>query len=108
MIKAKKFQEEKWKDDPNMKTLAFSAGWLTQFMKQNGLSIRHWTTQAQKTPDQLIDKLGTYILKVRWLQKWMNNELKNIIAIDETAIWNNMISNTTIEKRGAHSVKLIN
>ena len=28
MIKAKKFQE-KQKDDPNMKTLAFSAGWLT-------------------------------------------------------------------------------
>ena len=44
MIKAKKFQKEKQKDDPNMKTLAFSAGLLTQFMKRNGLSIRRRTT----------------------------------------------------------------
>ena len=68
-IKAKKFQEEKQKDDPYFKTLVFSAGWLTQFMKRNGLSIRRQTTQAQKTPDQLIDKLSAYILKLRRLRK---------------------------------------
>lgn len=105
-IKAKKFQEEKQKDDPNIKTLVFSAGWLTQFMKRNGLSIRRRTTQTQKTPDQLIDKLSAYILKLRRLRKRMNYELKNIIAMDETAIWNDMISNTTVEKRGAHSVNM--
>ena len=64
-------------------------------MKRNGLSIRRRTTQAQKTPDQLINKLSAYILKVRRLRKRMNYELKNIIAMDETAIWNDMISNTT-------------
>ena len=105
-IKAKKFQEEKQKDDPNIKTLVFSAGWLTQVMKRNGLSIRRRTTQAQKTPDQLIDKLSAYILKLRRLRKQMNYELKNIIAMDETAIWNDMISNTTVEKSGAHSVNM--
>lgn len=34
----------------------------------------------------------------------MKYELKNIFAMDETAVWNDMISNTTVEKRGAHSV----
>ena len=29
----------------------------------------------------------------------MNYDLKNIIAMDETVIWNDMISNTTVEKR---------
>ena len=28
----------------------------------------------------------------------------NIIAIDETAVWNDMISNTIVEKGGAHSL----
>ena len=36
----------------------------------------------------------------------MNYDLSNIIAMDETAVWNDMISNTTVEKRGAHSVNL--
>ena len=36
----------------------------------------------------------------------MNYELKNIFAVNETAVWNDVISNTTVEKRGAHSVNL--
>ena len=36
----------------------------------------------------------------------MNYELKDILAMDETAVWNDMISNTTIEKRGEHTVNL--
>ena len=50
-------------------------------MIDNGVSIRRRTTQAQKTPDQLIDKLNAYILKVRRLQKRMDYVLKNIIVI---------------------------
>ena len=36
----------------------------------------------------------------------MNYALKDIHAMDETAVWNDMISNTTIEKRRAHTVSL--
>ena len=36
----------------------------------------------------------------------MNYDLKNIIAMDETAIWNDTISNTTVEKRGANTVSM--
>ena len=36
----------------------------------------------------------------------MNYDLSNIIAMDDTAVWNDMILNTTVEKRCAHSVNL--
>ena len=75
-------------------------------MNRNGLSVRRRTTEAQKSPDQLIDKLCAYILKIRRLRMKMNYKLRNIFAMDETAVWNDMISNTTVEKRGAHSVNL--
>ena len=32
--------------------------------------------------------------------------MEHIIAMDETAVWNDMIANTTVEKRGAHTVSL--
>ena len=106
MLKAAKFQEEKEKEDPNITKLTFSQGWLEKFMNRNGLSVRRRTTEAQKSPDQLIDKLCAYILKVRRLRNKMNYELGNIFAMDETAVWNDMISNKTVEKRGAQSVNL--
>ena len=108
MVKAAKFQEEEEKEDPNITKfiLIFSQGWLEKFMNRNALSVRRRTTEAQKSPDQLIDELCAYILKIRRLRMKMNYELKNIFAMDETAVWNDMISNTTGEKRGAHSVNL--
>ena len=68
-------------------------------MNRNGLSVRRRTTETQKSPDQLIDKLCAYILKIRRLRMKMNYELKNIFAMDETAMWNDMISNTALQWR---------
>ena len=96
MVKAAKFQKEKEKEDPNITKLTFSQGWLETFINKNGLSVRCRRTEAQKSPDQLIDKMCAYILKMKY-------ESKNIFAMDETAVWNDMTSNTTVEKRGAHS-----
>ncbi len=86
--------------------LSYSDGWVQKFMNRNGLSIRRRTTEAQKNPNQLVDKLCAFILKVRRLRRRMNYELRNIFAMDETAIWSDMVSNTTVEKRGAHSVNM--
>lgn len=102
MAKAAKFQEEKEKEDPNIAKLTFSQGWLEKFMNRNGLSMRRRTTESQKSPDQLIDRLCAYILKIRRLRMKMNYELNNIFAVDETAVWNDMVSNRTVEKRGVH------
>ena len=68
-------------------------------MNRNGLSVRRRTTEAQKSPDQLIDKLCAYILKIRRLRMKINYKLKNIFAMDETAVWNDMISNKALEWR---------
>ena len=75
-------------------------------MTRNGLSIRQRTTRAQKNSKELIDKLCAYVLKIKRLRKRMNYDFSNIIAMDEMAVWNGMISNTTVEKRGVHSVNL--
>ena len=99
MVKAAKFQEEKEKEDPNITKLTFSQGWLEKFTNRNGLSVRRRTTEARKSPDQLIDKLCAYILKIRRLRMKMNYELKNIFAMDETAVWNDMISNKALQWR---------
>ena len=105
-LKAREFQKQNNAIDSGRTELIFSNGWVQKFMTRNGLSIKRRTTQAQKTPKQLIDKLCAYVLKIRRLRKRMNYDLSNIIAMDETSVWNNMISNTTVEKRGAYSVNL--
>ena len=106
-LKATKLQEEMEIEDPTITTLKFSEGWLEKFMKRNGLTVRRCTSVAQKRPDQHIGKLCAYVLKVRKkVRKKMNYELKDILAMHETAVWNDMISNTTLEKRGAHTVNL--
>ena len=38
---------------------------LEKFMSRNGLSLRRRTTQAQKTPEQIIDEVISYVLYVR-------------------------------------------
>ena len=70
-------------------------------MSRNGLSVRRRTTQAQKTPEQIIDKVISYILYVRQLKQRIKYDLDCIIAMDETAVWHEMISNTTVTDKGA-------
>ena len=89
----------------NSKTISFSDGWVQKFMRRHGLSIRRRTTEAQKNRSQLIDKLRA-VVKVRKLCQRVNYDMEDIIAMDEPAVWNDMIANTTVEKRGAHTVSL--
>ena len=84
-LKAKKMHEEKTITDLNSKTIGFSDGWVQKFMRRHGLSIHRRTTEAQKNPSQLIDKLA-YVVKVRKLRQRVNYDMKDIIAMDETAV----------------------
>ena len=104
-LKAKKMQGEKTITDLNSKIISFGDGWVQKFIREHDLSIRRRTTEAQKNPSQLIDKLCAYVVKVRKLRQRVNYDMEDIIAIDETAVWNDMIANT-VEKRGAHTVSL--
>ena len=83
-----------------------SRGWLTRFMKRNGLSLRRRTSVAQQDPERLVAKLVAYIVQVRRMQKKRNYNPSNIIAMDETPVWCDMISETTIDKTGKKSITL--
>ena len=75
-------------------------------MSRNRLLFRRRTTQVQKTPEQIADKVISYILYVHQLKQWNNYDLDCIIAMDETAVWHEMISNTTVTDKGAKYVVL--
>ena len=81
-----------------------STGWLRNFMKRNGLSLCRKTSIAQKDPDKLIDKLVSFVLQVRRLSLRYEYQAADIIAIDETPVWIDMLSDTTIDATGTKSV----
>ena len=75
-------------------------------MKRNGLSLRRKTSVTQQDPERLAAKLVAYIVQVRRLQKKHNYNPSDIIAMDETPVWCDMISETTIDKTGKKSITL--
>ena len=83
-----------------------STGWLNRFMKRNNLSLRRKTSVAQKDPDLLVAKLVSYILRVRRLRTKHNYQLSDIIAFDETTIWADMVSETTVDVTGTKTISM--
>ncbi|KAK7130470.1 hypothetical protein R3I93_019960 [Phoxinus phoxinus] len=83
-----------------------SRGWLQKFLNRNGFALRRRTTMAQKDPDLLTEKLVSF---VDYVSKTVVSKIiseKDIIAMDETAVWFNMVSPSTIDVRGTKSVAL--
>ena len=83
-----------------------SRGWLCRFLKRNGLSLRRKTSVAQQDPERMVAKLVSYIIQVRQLQIKHNYAPCDIIAMDETPVWCDMISETTVDKSGIKTVTL--
>ena len=75
-------------------------------MRRNGFSLYRKTTAAQQDPEQLIDKLILYILHALRLSIIYKFPPSSIIAMDETSISNDLVSNTITHKQGAKSVCL--
>ena len=75
-------------------------------MARNGLSVRRRTTESKKDPDRLIDKLIAYILQVRRQRSRHSYSHSDIIAINETAVWQDMLSSATVDKAGESSIRL--
>ena len=75
-------------------------------MNRNGLSLRTGTTITQKDPDQLINKLVSYTVQVRRLQIKQNYLPSDIIAMDETPVWSDMVATTTVAPTGSRDVSL--
>ena len=71
------------------------------FMKHSGLSLRLKTAIIQKELGQVIDKV------VYTIQVFIPYEAANIIAMDGTAVWTDMLAETTINKTGWSEIFLI-
>ena len=101
MFKATKMFDEKNEDPATRDSFFTSRGWCENFMRRHGLSLRRKTTTAQKTPSFLLDRLVSYFMHVRRLQKQHSFALSDTLAMDETPLWNDVVSNTTVESTGA-------
>ena len=77
-----------------------SKGWCEKFMKR-----RH-TSVCQKDPEQVIAKLVTYVLRVRRLRLLHEYMLGDIYAMDETPVWSDMITSSTVEQVGKKTVTM--
>ena len=105
-VKAKSIFKSLNEDPAVRDSFLASKGWLYNFMNRNGLSYRRRTPTAQKVPSHMIDKLVLYIMHVHRLKLQFNFANDCIIAIDETPVWNDMVSSTTVDKTGVRDVPL--
>ena len=85
---------------------AASSGWLQRFMTRHGLAIRRKTTESQNDPEKLIGKLISYILQICRQGGEIAYHDKDIIAMDKTAVWQDMVSNNTINNSGESKIRL--
>ena len=84
-----------------------STGWLKNFMRCNYLSLRRKTSIAQKDLDRLVSKVVSYVLQVRHMKAQNGYSPCNIIAMDETPVWKDMVSETTVDTTGKKTITLI-
>ena len=73
-------------------------------MRRHGFSLGRKTTTVQRDPSYLIDRLVSFVMHALRVQRQYNFAPHNIVAIDETAVQNDMISETTVEATGAKNV----
>jgi len=63
-----------------------SVGWLDNFMKRHGLSLRRRTTLAKKDPIQMESKIISFIMYVSTLVGLRKLLPSQLIAMDETSL----------------------
>ena len=83
-----------------------SCGWLDRFMKRHSLSLRRKTTISQSVHSDVIPKLVSLVLHLRTMQVRHKYSTDSIFAMDETACWMDMPSDTTVANTGSHSIPL--
>ena len=98
MWKAKTLFDEKNNDPAVKNTFIASRGWCEKFMRRHGFSLRRKTTTAQKDPAEMIERIVGFVMHLRRLEKQYDFKECDIIAMDETPVWSDMVSNTTVEK----------
>ena len=85
---------------------AASVGWLNRFLCRNNFTSRRRTTIAHKDAREFVEKLVTFVTFLSRMSETKKIPDRDIIAMDETAVWFNMVGSTTVETRGVLSVTL--
>ena len=78
-------------------------GWMTRFRARHKITLRRVTT-CQKLPEDYIDKIIDFILYVRKLIADKKLNLRDVYARDETAVWLDATSGSTLKDEGAKDV----
>ena len=104
--KAQAIHEQKCKAWQISPSFILSNGWVQKCMARNRLSERCRTTELQKDQDRLIDKLIAYILQIQRQQNRHSYSHSDIISMDQTAVWQYMLSSTTVDNVGEKSIRL--
>lgn len=88
-------------DGRDEESFTASAGWLDKFLKRNDFSVRRRTTVAQKDAKHFTEKLVNFVTYTTRIIKAKKIQPKNIIAMDETAVWFDMVGSNGGCKRCA-------
>lgn len=75
-------------------------------MNRNNLSLRRRTTVSQRLPQDLIDKVTTFVMGTRRLRHHHDYPLASIGNMDETPLWLDMPGGNTICCSGERSVPI--
>ena len=102
MFTAKKNFDDKTTGAASRDAFVASRGRCEKFMMGHGFALRQKTT----TVSYLINQLVSFVMHVRRLQRQYNFAPHKIVAMDETAVWNNMFSETTVDATGAKDVPM--
>ena len=90
----------------NLHEFCASRGWLFNFMQRTNLSIRRRAITGQTMPKDGLAKIANF---VKFCEKQGNTfdfALGNIANMDETPIWADMPSKTTVDQRGLKAVPI--
>lgn len=82
-------------------------GWMGRFFKRKNLSLRRKTTTAQRPPSDYHEQIRSFVDFIKERRKEKNYDLGAIIGCDETAVWLDMVPNTTVETIGAKDVTVL-
>lgn len=82
-----------------------SNGWLGCFLKRHKWTLRRRTTTAQKPPEGFTEVVCKFIVHVE--KRRADVKFSAIFAMDQTPVWLNCPSSSTIEKKGAKDVSIV-
>ncbi len=83
-----------------------SLHWLTTFIKRYKLSLQRYTKISQKLSSQiqeLLEKFYQFVIKFRIEKSF---ELYNILNINETSVWFDIVENFTINPKGKKTIHI--